>query len=118
MYGLPEDFDATIFLGKRLDSICFAQFVVSFYFDDDLSVSIESSFLVSSGAEQAAIKQSPPVLSSSAMELIGKKVTEAKPHRDGTLLLRFENKASLSFLDDKAQYESYVIKSPAMEVIV
>jgi hypothetical protein len=119
MYGLPDDFDPTASIGKRLDRICFAQFIVFFYFDDDSSVNVESSFVLIPGPKGAPVKHAPPVLSSSVMSLIGKEVVRTDSKPDGTLLLVFENGASLQFLDDKApHYESYVIKTAERDIVV
>src|SRR5438477_9738490 len=103
MYGLPEDFDPTIFVGRRLSRVCFAQNAIYFYFtvdSDELTVSLESSFAVQLNSQTPTAIQSPPVSSSTVMALIGRTVSSAKAKRDGTLTLTFDGGGSLQFFDD------------------
>jgi hypothetical protein len=132
MYGLPADFDPAPFIGRRLDRICFAQSIIFFYFQkerskegfldgvasDEITVALESSFLLQVTPEDPGFKQTSPVASADVMRLIGKNVTAAKGKRDGTLALTFEDGATLSFLDDSPRYESYQIWGEGIATLV
>ena len=119
MYGLPETFDASVFVGRTLQQVAFSANSVSLWFGEDLSVTIESSFshAASSGSKQAE-KQTVPVAKSSLMQLAGKAVRSAESDRHGTLTLRFEGGHVLSVFDDLPQYESYRIQQGEDEIIV
>ncbi len=132
MYGLPVDFDPTPFVGRRLDRICFAQSTIFFYFpkdlakeeilngaaSDEITIALESSFLLQARPGDAGTKQTSPVTSAEVMRLIGKNVTAAKSKRDGTLTLTFEDGAILQFLDESPQYESYQIWGEGIGALV
>ena len=119
MYGLPKGFDAKIFVGKRLDRITFAQYIVFFGFDDDLAVNLESSFVLEDQSGKHVQKQAAPIGSSEVMSLIGKTVKWAASEESGTLALGFEDGETLRFLDDNApQYESYIIETSEGQIIV
>jgi hypothetical protein len=118
VYGLPTGFDATIFVGRRLDRICFAQYIIFFYFDDDLVVNLEASFTVEHASGKQSRKQAAPVDSSDVMALIGQTVKWAASEPEGTLAIGFEGGETLRFLDDKSHYESYSIDTPEGRIIV
>ena len=118
MYGLPEDFDGEVFAGRELIQVSFSKNTVSFWFGDDLSVTLESTFIHKRAADKAECRQEIPVTESSVMSLIGKEVSSVKKDGDGTLILHFENGDSLAFLDDAKQYESYSIRTADKEIVV
>ena len=109
MYGLPVDFDASIFVGRELAQVTFTENTVHLTFDGDLAITVESSFILKLGAQAEAIKQAPPLKSSNLMTLVGSKIRLAEATRDGTLTLHFERGETLAFLDDSKEYESYHI---------
>jgi hypothetical protein len=43
VYGLPSDFDPTVFVGRELERITFGVNVIVLAFDGDLTVSVSSS---------------------------------------------------------------------------
>jgi hypothetical protein len=118
MYGLPKDFDASIFVGHELTQICFTANTIDFAFGDDIAITLTSSFKHSSATNDWEHTESVPVSSSTLMRLIGKRVTSADAVKDGTLTLSFETKERLTFLDDSRDYESYSIRIGEKEIIV
>jgi hypothetical protein len=118
MYGLPQDFDATVFVGKELVQVSFSANTIHFSFDAHISVTLLSSFVYSSASDDARSTQAVPVQSSNLMSLIGHTVDSADAKPDGTLTLGFDNGHSLTFLDDSQNYESYWIHIGGREIIV
>ena len=118
MYGLPKDFNASIFVEHELVQICFTINTIHLYFDGEVSVTLLASFAYSPTLNEASSIETVPVLSSSLMQLIGKKVGSATAKVDGTLTIVFQDGASLVCLDDSLDYESYSIRIGEREIIV
>ena len=118
MYGLPDDFDASIFVGRELEQVCFWAYSIHLVFDRDVSVTLESSFSFRSTPDKELVDESIPVRSSDLMILIGRKVEHAWAERNGTLNLSFAGGATLVCLDETKQYESYRIRIADKEIIV
>jgi hypothetical protein len=118
MYGLPEDFDASVFLGRELIQICFSANTIDFAFSGDILVTLESSFIYSNSPTDEGHRQTIPVSSSNLMGLIGATVDSVTSQRDGTLFMSFNNEHRLTFLDDSTSYESYCIHIGDRLVIV
>jgi hypothetical protein len=118
MYGLPKDFSALIFVGQELVEICFTVNTAHLVFDGEVSITLLSSYVYTSSSNNVSRKETVPVLSSSLMHLIGKKVSSATAKTDGTLTLMFEDGASLILLDDSRDYESYSIRIGDREIVV
>ena len=118
MYGLQQDFDATIFVGQELIQICFSANTVDFTFSGDILITLESSFIYRSTPTGADHREAVPVSSSDLMHLIGHKIDSATATSDGTLALIFDNGHALTFLDDSTDYESYSIRIGQREIIV
>ena len=71
MFGLPENFDGTFFVGRTLEMICFNINQVFFHFDDHITVRVEGSFAYERGpSESEASPLHPPVPTSNLMELL------------------------------------------------
>ena len=113
MYGLPKDFDVSVFVGKELTQICFAINLVSIHFEKGIRITSEESLGYSLSTENNAdanMVYQIPVRNCEIMELIGHTITEATVEGRGGLRLRFDNGHSLIFYDDKPNYESYHIQ--------
>ncbi len=109
MYGLPKDFDGSVFIGKEIIQICFAVNQVSVQFEK-ITVTSEASFGYSLTKDRGAEKvYQIPVRSSEIMELVGHAVTEVTVEGPGGLCLHFDNGHSLIFYDEMSNYESYHI---------
>jgi hypothetical protein len=122
MYGLPKGVDLSFFVGKRLDSVSFAEFVMFFNFDDNVTVTLGSSFLHQQSKDAESPKfddrQSVPVKHSALMQLVGRSVVSATGDDEGTLTLCFDDGQRLSFFEDRCPYESYTFSDGEHEYIV
>lgn len=119
MYGLPKDFDGSVFVGREVEQVAFSINTVHLSFDEKVGLTIESSFVHTSVSPTDKLtKTSVPVAESSLMRLIGKKVETVDPMPDGTLKLYFEDGQVFICFDDSVQYESYHIWNGDTRIIV
>ena len=119
MYGLPPDFDPTIIVGRRLQQVSFTANTVHLSFDEDLSITLESTFEHRFGSDSVQLEMgSIPVAESRLMQLIDKSIKSAQIEDSGTLLLDFGDRHTLRCVDDSLQYESYRIKYGDREIVV
>jgi hypothetical protein len=111
MYGLPKDLDFSFIVGKRLDQVSFAQSVIFFFFDDKISITLESTFQHQSRQDvenlRLGVTQSVPVTHSTLMQLVGRSVVSATGDDEGTLILVFDDGQVLRCLENRSPYESY-----------
>ena len=118
MYGLPPNFDTSVFVGKTLQMICFNANQIYLHFASDLVLTIEGKFLHKKGAaDQLAQALAVPITTSDLMLLLERSVSIASGSEDGTLTLVFDNRHILKCFDDR-QYESYRIKNGDEEIII
>ena len=119
MYGLPEDFDASSWVGKSLELVCFAKYTVSFHFSGNLRVTVESNFSYQkSGTYSTPKPVHLPVVQSPLMELIGHNISGVANEGDGTLRIEFDNGEILRCYDPPGPYESYNIEDAGKLTIV
>ena len=111
MYGLPKDLDLSFFLGKRLDQVSFAQSTIFFFFDDKITITLESSVQHQTRQDterlRLGVMQSVPVTHSTLMQLVGHSVVSASADDEGTLSLTFDDGQVLGCIEDRSPYESY-----------
>lgn len=118
MYGLPDDFDGSFFVGRTLDEICFAAYTMYLVFDGKVTISIAGSFSYIKNRQENIEFLNIPVNKPDFLILIGKTIKEAVGERDGTLTLKFDNGHEFSCYDDSPNYECYNIKNNDNEIIV
>ncbi len=118
MYGFPRDFEASCFIGKKLEQISFSENTIHLCFDPDLSITLMSSYEHYIAADQSPIVGVVPVDESTLMRLIGRRVVSAVAAAGGVLVLHFEDTQILKCLDDSPQYESYRITFRGVETVV
>ena len=133
MYGLPPDFDYSIFPGKRVYAVCFYEFGIYINFEEGLSIAIDGSYShqissanvrqawwrawASLSAEDAEVFR-VPVTESKLMQLTGKIVESAEAEDPNTLLVRFTDGQVLKCFDDTKWYECFRIIYNGKETIV
>jgi hypothetical protein len=118
MYGLPVNFDMSVFVGKKLDLICYSANTINLSFENKTSITIMNSFMHQTSSDEMSQKQSIPLRTSDLVCLSGTAVDSAKGGQDGSLVLYFENGHILTIFDDSREYESYVIRIGNKEIIV
>ena len=119
MNGLPEDFDASGFVGQAVEQVSFSANTIYLSFEEDYTITVESSYeheVVRGSSEP--VRSTVPVVESRLMKLIGQSVTVATVERPGTLVLEFEDGQIFRCFDDSPMYESYHINCDGREIIV
>ena len=120
MYGLPKDFDGSMFVGRTVGLVSFSVNTIHISFDGDISITLESSFEHRLGTEEPAqvCVQEVPVEESRLMQLTGRSVESVEANVDGTLTLHFDGGHILPCFDDSPQYASYRITHGNLEIYV
>jgi hypothetical protein len=121
MYGLPEDFDGSFFVGHSLQTVVFSQCMLELIFDENVSIGVQSSYecrLTGDEGYVEAERLEVPIASSRLMQLLGRKVVRVEAERQGTLTLHFEGDHVFRCFDDCSGYESYSIGHGKEEIFV
>ncbi|CAK0782032.1 conserved hypothetical protein [Gammaproteobacteria bacterium] len=118
MYGLPGNFDPSVFVGAELLQISFTFNQLMLNFSSDLSIAIESSLLFRRADTAREIIINTPVRESDLMILIGDHIVRADYEPNGTLYLYFSTGNEISIFDDCSIYESYQIKIKDKIIII
>jgi hypothetical protein len=119
MYGLPNDFDPSVFIGMELIQICFSANQLTIYFNDELSITVQSSLCFErSGTNYEPKIMSIPICESDLMVAIGDQVVQAAGNTEGTLCLTFAGGHQITVFDDSESYESYQIRVRDRMIIV
>lgn len=118
MYGLPTEFDASVFVGKQLQLICFSENTISFSFDENVMLTILGSYVFQEGTNALIQKHRVPVMSSNLMCLVGKIISHAEGRADGSLKLEFDTAHVLTLIDDSKEFEAYTIRIGNKEIMV
>ncbi len=117
MYGIPSDFDPSIFIGRELQQVSFTVNTVHLTFDDDIAITLDSSFVFQLDRAEKEVKQAPPVRVSSLMSLVGRQIS-ASSCSSGSLTLEFTPGGTLTCIDDSKEFESYHIWIHGKEIVV
>ena len=125
MYGLPEDFDGEMFVGRTIEQVCFTANQVAIHFDDDMNLVIEGEFSLAgagagvSGAGDEGVHSGSTATPRHALaRLVGAKVVRARGTRDGTLTIECESGDVLQVFDVSPMYQAYTISHRDQVLIV
>ena len=118
MYGLPETFDGSFFIGCRLEIISFTETTICLGFGNNISVTVSSSFQHCIPNEKDPEIQQVPLSSSHLMQLVGQSVEAVNAEQQGTLTLRFNEGHIFRCFDDTGNYECYQITHGNEEIYV
>jgi hypothetical protein len=121
MYGLPEDFDGSFFVGRSVYTVAFSSGVMQLIFDEGVSIGLFASYECHFAGDETIIesrRDDSPITSSRLMQLVGCEVVSVNSEREGTLTLHFDKGHIFRCLDDKNGYESYDIGYGNKRIIV
>ncbi|MGB9377097.1 MAG: hypothetical protein WCB04_06240 [Mycobacteriales bacterium] len=118
MYGLPANFQPTIFEGRQLTSVTFAENVIHLNFDEELSVSVLDAVAYRNASDNDEMVDAPPLASTSLVSLVGQYVTAGRVESSRQLLLELEGGGWLRLTDNSEMYESFIITIDGKETIV
>lgn len=118
MYGLPNDFDASVFVGRRIESVTFAENVIILAFSEAVSVSISGTVLYQESGDTSRKRERPPIAHTSLVGAVGRAVEATELKSPQELILRLEGGFSVTLLDDSDAYECYLISLGDREIVV
>jgi hypothetical protein len=121
MYGLPEDFDGSFFVGRSVRTIAFSGCMTELIFDGDVAIGLLATYECHFAGDDKYVELrriDAPVTSSRLMQLVGRKVVSVDAEKKGTLTLHFEGGHIFRCFDDACGYESYSIGHGSEEIIV
>ena len=110
MHGLPSDLDLDFIVHASLLQVCVGQNEVILRFDDEISITIESRFLIRDPQGHEATFEDAPRGAASLVSLLADSVIGVSGEEDGTLRLSFTKGGILEVYDSSKEYESYQIQ--------
>jgi hypothetical protein len=118
MYGLTESIDLSFLNGRELIQIAIGRYQVIFAFDEQVTISVESSYEFRSEAGISVWTPGATQAAAAVLGLLGAIVTKAQGMTDGTLTLIFAGEKSIVILDTSKTFESYQINKPGSTIVV
>lgn len=118
MYGLPRALDLSFFKGARLLQACIGANELILNFDQEISITIESTFRILSKNGKDRVFSRPPLAAEPLVELLDSVVTSSSGETEGTLTLSFSNGTVLEVFDSSKQFESYQIRHGEHQYVV
>lgn len=118
MWGLPDKFDYTPFVGRELESVSFAVNAVHFSFGSGCSVTTDVSYSYQFGGDVVVTLERVPPARSRVMQLAGRTIVGVNQEGKGTLVLLLNDGARLVFHEEQLPYESYRFVCGGKEVFV
>jgi hypothetical protein len=115
MYGLPPEFEASVFVGSTLVAVELRENTVGLAFDSGIVITVSTGFDYTD-AQRRVLRQDfnkPAYVNT----LLGKTITGSEANTDGTLTLHF-GEETVTLRDDSRQYESYTILLGDHEIYV
>jgi hypothetical protein len=114
VYRIPEDFDASVFVGATLATVTFGPFKVDLNFEGDepLWIAVEGSYEHSGPRSEGWTDEvRVPAGTSRLMQLTNHVVSKTARLDAERLRLDFDHGHALTLIDDSDQYESFQIEA-------
>jgi hypothetical protein len=116
MYKFPQDFDAAIFVGPTLETVCINANQVYLHFNDALYLCAECSFWYETPDKIYSAVQ-VPLENCGILQLLEHHVRAARIKNGDVLILTFEQGASLHF-HPQPGYEGYRVVISGREIFI
>ena len=110
MFGLPPNESFVFLVDRLLTQVAVGENELIFYFDSDISITVESEMSLELDGKPAASIGSMPEAGAQAVRLLGRRVRYVGREGEGTLVLGFENSGTLRIFDTSQRYESFQIR--------
>jgi Family of unknown function (DUF6188) len=110
MYGSTANHDLGFLVGSTLFQACIGENDIILLFDDDISITIQTDFLIRDSSGLETIFEETLPAAASVVKFIPDMITKVLYQRDGTLCLWFSKGGSIEIYDTSEQYESYNVK--------
>jgi hypothetical protein len=118
MYSIPDYFQKNTFIGLRLNLVSFTENQVNLHFENDISLYVEISYSINKNNEAYKARK-VPTIASKMQNVIGDYVVSVSTDDNKTTLSLFFSKGYVfRCFDDSKAYESFIVRTPEMEIIV
>jgi hypothetical protein len=118
MHKLPSNVDLKFLLDATLLQVCVGAYEVILNFDDDISITVESSFVLGAvGGDRERFDQFPTAAQALA-GLLHMRVTQVKYKTDSNLYLQFSDGFEVEVDGGDPAYECYLIRHGEREFVV
>jgi hypothetical protein len=118
MYGLPADFDHGVFVGRRLEYVTYGEHVIGLNFGDGLTVSVYGAVRYQETRDAPATTERSLVAETRLVAAVGQLVNATDLRSPNVLILRLENGATVTLLDDSNEFESYLLEVSGRTIAV
>jgi hypothetical protein len=119
MYKINKNISFEFLKGKELLQICVGKYQMIFNFEDSISVSIESKFILKLSHDYyERWESSSKDIPIRTFELLNHKIVDVFIPNEMTLQLIFENGDEMMIYDSKDNYESFQVTHKAGCIIV
>lgn len=118
MYGIPSDFDPSVFVGMTLDQIAFTANSVMFIFDSGAIITVEGCLEFEDTPNNLRETLAIPPSSAKLLAVVGLQVEGAAVEQRDRLILCFPGSRRIGFCDDQTNYESFRIQVNGKEIVV
>lgn len=119
MHGLSKDIDLTFMVGACLDQVCIGHAVVILNFSSQLSITIESEFILSTvDGREISISPEHVATQKQLVDLLDQCIDSAENLGNGYVVLALSGGAKLHLTDNNKSYEPYTIDSPNNMIVV
>jgi len=117
MFGLAEDTDLEFLKGAVLEQVCIGAHEVIFRFEQDLSITVESDFLVALNEVGQRFEDTRSSANACAA-LLGEQIVDVHVLPEGTLAVEFSAAKRLELYDSSPNYESYQITHGLKTIVI
>lgn len=118
MYGLTARFDASMFVGLRIESVTFAENAIHVSLGKGFAITSTTWIRYRANASGEPHRDELPVSESSLPALIGVSVSGGERTAHGGLVLSLESGGEIAVDDDSDRYECFSITTPDGEIFV
>jgi len=119
MHGFSKSTSFSFLKGLTVEQVCLGQYQTWIHFDRSAGFSMEGQYVHDIPTENRQIVQARSSCGANELyRLLGQSVTDALVISDETLRIAFSNGDSLSLIDDTDQYESFVITSGQLSMVI
>jgi Family of unknown function (DUF6188) len=118
LYGLRKNIDLTFLIGREVSQVAIGVYQVQFHFDQDVCISVESSFTYSDSQQEWTWRQGLVLIAAHTTALLSAEIKSFDAQEDGTISIVFFNGHRLTIFDSSENYESYTITRPGVYIVV
>jgi hypothetical protein len=118
MHGLPPDTDLSFFSGKTLVQVCIGVNEIILNFEPILRVTVLSSICCAPPATTLQTFSDAREAAKVLVCFLDDKIATASAGPDGAVTILFQSGGRIQLVEDRTDYESYIIDNGAASIVV